>query len=200
AVRAGRDAVPAPVADVLLHDDGSELGPEQRTGRADVQAGRVRAVLAHVGRHQPLDAGLLRRPDRRQAEVDRSDFLLDERHVSPRVRAERLGVVVRRSGEGDAVLGKLVPLLAGDLAGLAADAHRRVGEEAHPRRVFAVPGVALDVVERTPESRLAPGPPPPAADTRPRTRSGPDPADPGPAVCRTSPPCPGCTRSGPGSG
>ena len=33
-----------------------------------------------------------------------------------------------------AVGGQVVPLLAGDLARLAADAHRRVGEEAHPLR------------------------------------------------------------------
>ena len=41
-VRAGGDAVAAAVADVLLHHHGAELGAEQRTGRADVQAGRVR--------------------------------------------------------------------------------------------------------------------------------------------------------------
>src|SRR5206468_758207 len=53
AVRAGRDAVAAAVADVLLHYHRAELGPEQRAGRADVQAGGVGAVLAHVGGHQP---------------------------------------------------------------------------------------------------------------------------------------------------
>ena len=53
AVRAGRHAVAAAVADVLLDDDGAELGAEQRSGRADVEAGGVRAVLAHVRGHQP---------------------------------------------------------------------------------------------------------------------------------------------------
>src|SRR5690606_16723776 len=50
-VRAGGHAVAAAVADVLLHDDGAELGTEQRARRAHVEAGGVGAVLAHVGRH-----------------------------------------------------------------------------------------------------------------------------------------------------
>ena len=48
AVRAGGDAVAAAVADVLLDDDGAELGAEQRPGRAHVEAGGVGAVLADV--------------------------------------------------------------------------------------------------------------------------------------------------------
>src|SRR5262249_779806 len=52
-VRAGRHAVPAAVADVVLHHHGAELGAEQRSGRAHVQAGCVRTVLAHVRGHQP---------------------------------------------------------------------------------------------------------------------------------------------------
>ena len=53
AVGAGGDAVAAAVADVGLHDDRTELGAEQCTGRAHVKARGVRAVLAHVRRHQP---------------------------------------------------------------------------------------------------------------------------------------------------
>src|SRR5258708_18475413 len=53
AVGTGRDAVTAPVANVLLHDDRTELGAEQRSGRADVEARSVRAVLADVAGHQP---------------------------------------------------------------------------------------------------------------------------------------------------
>ena len=41
AERAGRHAIAAAVADVLLHDDGVELGAEERAGRAGFQAGRV---------------------------------------------------------------------------------------------------------------------------------------------------------------
>ena len=55
AVGAGRDAVAAAVADVVLHDDGAELRAEQRPGRADVEAGGVRAVLADVRGHQPAE-------------------------------------------------------------------------------------------------------------------------------------------------
>src|SRR5207253_4496066 len=46
-------AVAAAVADVLLDDDRSELGSEQRSGRTDVETAGVRAVLADVARHQP---------------------------------------------------------------------------------------------------------------------------------------------------
>ncbi len=47
------------------------------------------------------------------------------------VRAEVTGVVVAVAGEFEPVDGKLVPLLARDLARLAADAERGVGEEPH---------------------------------------------------------------------
>ena len=51
---ARRDAVPAAVADVGLQDHGVELGPDQRAGRARVEAARVGAVLTDIGRHQPV--------------------------------------------------------------------------------------------------------------------------------------------------
>jgi hypothetical protein len=74
-------------------------------------------------------------------------LLLDERDVPPGVRAEADGVVIGHAGQVQAVLGDVVPLLAGDLARLAADADRGIGEEAHPRRVVGVAvqagGVAL---------------------------------------------------------
>ena len=50
---ARRHAVAAAVADVLLHDDRAELRAEQSSGRADVEARSVRAVLADVRLHQP---------------------------------------------------------------------------------------------------------------------------------------------------
>src|SRR6266550_4272960 len=49
AERTCRHAVAAPVADVLLHDDGAVLGAEERSRRADIETGGVRAVLADVG-------------------------------------------------------------------------------------------------------------------------------------------------------
>src|SRR6202012_6039346 len=48
AERAARHAGAAPVAHVGLDDDGTELGPEQRAGRAHVEASGVRAVLSDV--------------------------------------------------------------------------------------------------------------------------------------------------------
>src|SRR5438105_4433147 len=47
------------------------------------------------------------------------------------------GVVVRKAREVEAVVGELVPLFASDLAGLASDAERGVGEEALHRYSFA---------------------------------------------------------------
>src|SRR5581483_6027616 len=110
----------AAVADVLLHDDRPELRAEERAGRADVEARRVRAVLADVGLHQPAQ------PRGAVAVHMERLLLLDERDVSPRVRAERRRVVVRLARPYLTVLRDEVPLLARDLARLAADADRRV--------------------------------------------------------------------------
>jgi hypothetical protein len=122
AERARRDAVPAAVADVRLEDDRVELGPDQRAGRARVEAAGVRAVLAHVGHEDPRG--------RRRLLVGQQ---LDEPDVPPRRRAELVGEVVGRARLELGLLGgQVVPLLARDLARLAPDAHRRVGEEPHP--------------------------------------------------------------------
>src|SRR6266567_3022080 len=129
-------AVAAAVAHVFLHDHRPELGAEQRTGRADVQAGRVRTVLAHIGRHQPAE---VIRAVVADARIRHRPVLLDERDVPPGVGAEADGVVVGHPGQVEADLRNVVPLLAGDLARLAADADGGVGEEAHARRVIAVP-------------------------------------------------------------
>jgi hypothetical protein len=75
-------------------------------------------VLADVREHDPCDA----RPF--------LGWLLDERDVAPRRRAERARVVVGHPGEIEAVVAELVPLLASDLTSLAPDADRRIGEEA----------------------------------------------------------------------
>src|SRR5699024_4924963 len=52
---AGRHAHPAAVADVVLDDDGAEFRAEQRPGGAYVEAAGMRAVLAHVGGHEPTE-------------------------------------------------------------------------------------------------------------------------------------------------
>ena len=55
-----RDRVPAQltfIASVLPYNNSAELGAEQRARRAHVQTPRVRAVLAHIGAHQPPEVG-----------------------------------------------------------------------------------------------------------------------------------------------
>src|SRR5438874_4199231 len=121
AERTRGDAGPTSVADVGLDHDGVELGADDRAGRAHLQASRLDAVLAHVAHHQP-------------AAVVRTLELLDEADVPPVDAVQLAGVVVAVAGElpDPAVLGReLVPFLARDLARLAADANRGVGEEPH---------------------------------------------------------------------
>src|SRR5439155_11588298 len=145
AERARGHAVAAPVADVRLQDDGLELRPDQRPGGARVEAARVRAVLAHVGHEHPA-AGVAQVPaavldGRDRGQLGERLQRLDEAHVAPGVRPERAGVVVGAAlAELGAVGGQVVPLLAGHLARLAPDAHRRVGEEAHAPALRAVDG------------------------------------------------------------
>jgi hypothetical protein len=86
-------------------------------------------VLRVAPRHAGLDAGLL---------AADAGALLDERHVPPGVGAEPLAVVIGHAAEVQAVLGDVVPLLAGDLAGLAADADAGVGKEPDPQGVVGV--------------------------------------------------------------
>src|SRR5215467_7376089 len=119
-IRAGRDAVAAAVADARLDIDGVELGPDDRVRGAHFHAARLRAVLADVAHHVPghtaLGGGAL-------VELDVTPVLL--------VELARVVVAVAELGR---VPGELVPLLACDLAGFAADAERRVGEEADRSR------------------------------------------------------------------
>src|SRR5205807_4789326 len=131
--RAGADAVAAAVADVVLHEHGAELGAHDGAGRADVHAAGVLAVLADVGDEEPSVLAV------------RAIELLEELDVPPGVPTEVAGVVVADPQPAGAVGGQAVPLLAGHLARLAADAERRVGEEAdggaRGTRLGAGPGV-----------------------------------------------------------
>ncbi len=91
-------------------------------GGADLEAGRVDAVLADVAHHQPAPVGPV------LAE------LLDELDVPPVDPVQPAGVVVAVAAHlvlPAAGRGELVPLLAGHLACLAADADGGVGVEAH---------------------------------------------------------------------
>src|SRR5205814_93063 len=109
-VGTGRDAVAAPIADVLLDEDGIELSSNDRIRRADLQAAGVGAVLADVRHHRPGD-WLVRTFGR----------LFDEADMAPVGVVELPGVVVTVP-ELERVVGQAIPFLAGDLAGLAPDA------------------------------------------------------------------------------
>src|SRR5690349_6488074 len=74
----GGNAIPAAIAHVLLHHDGVELRAEECAGRADVQARGLGAVLADVRGHEPAETLFV---------LDLRG-LLDELHVTPRVRAQ----------------------------------------------------------------------------------------------------------------
>src|SRR5205823_3959858 len=132
------DAVAAAVADVRLHVNAAELRADDRSRGAGFEAAGVRAVLAHVRREVPpecvaaIAGGAVDRcRDTRRA--------LDELHVPPRRVSERDGVVVREAGEVVAIARYLVPLLARDLACLASDAQRGVGEEGRDHRRTSEP-------------------------------------------------------------
>src|SRR3954465_2352830 len=94
-------------------------------GRPPAAGGRdVRQMPALAARER---RGRLLLPRRRRRDG------LDEAHVAPGRCRQRARVVVRAALlELRAVGGQVVPLLARHLAGLAADAHGGVGEEAHP--------------------------------------------------------------------
>src|SRR4029453_2683814 len=94
---------------------------EERARRADVETARVCAVLAHVRLHEPAEVHAVG-----------AGTLLDERDVAPRGRVQLARVVERFAGPREPVGREHVPLLARDLARLAADADRRVREEAEP--------------------------------------------------------------------
>ena len=117
AERTGDDAVAASVADVLLHHDRAELGPEERPGRAHVKAAGLGAVLADVGAHEPPESGVI--VVRLQPMVDQllarrllhprvgrglrdavdRHLLLDEGDVAPAVGPQVAAVVVGLAGE-----------------------------------------------------------------------------------------------------
>src|SRR5262249_40424252 len=90
-------------------------------------ARRGLAMLADVAEHEPAADGFL------AIAVTVFSNLFFELHVPPGCRAEVFGIVEAVGGEVEAVGGELGPLLACHLARLAADAQRRISEEAHDR-------------------------------------------------------------------
>src|SRR5262245_29990720 len=135
----------AAVADVGLNEDVLELVVDDGARRARLLTRRGDAVLADVAHHQPapvlrLVEQSLEREDRRgHPRLPRIGTrlgerglveLLDELHVTPRGRGKCPGVVVAVAGPVKTIGRQQVPRLARDLAGLAADTHGGVGEEA----------------------------------------------------------------------
>src|SRR6202040_2179806 len=112
--RARADAVPAAVADALVDVDGAVLGALDGSGRAGIEATRLRAVLADVRHEEPLQLAVRL-------------GLLDEAHQAVGLVGE-VGVVLIGAGPLRLFHRQFVPLLARDLAGAAADAQRGVGE------------------------------------------------------------------------
>src|SRR5207248_4784914 len=116
------------VTDVLLDEDCVELGPDDGIGRADLEAGGVLAVLADVRHHQEGLAAA--RVGRLVDQVAGGRHVLDELHMAPVLGVQLAGVVEAVEEQVGLVSLEPVPLLAGDLAGLAADADAGVGGEA----------------------------------------------------------------------
>jgi hypothetical protein len=81
-------------------------------------------VLANIRHHQPRE---IPEPAVLTGE---GDWPFNETYVSPGRGSEIAGVVVRHSGEEETVIGELVPFLARDLTGFAADADSCIGKEA----------------------------------------------------------------------
>src|SRR5690606_22720109 len=137
AERAAYDAVAAPVADVVLHVHRARLRSDDRARGARLETTRRLAMLAHVGREQPAE-GVLRLRLARHRPRDlgaEALLLLEELHVPPRRGAERVAVIVGAGLPIDAIGRDAIPFLTGDLARLAPDADRGIGEEAHGHAV-----------------------------------------------------------------
>ena len=90
--------------------------------RAIVQTSGARAMLAYVGGHEPGKAAAVLLANRNRA--------LNETDVTPSRCTELNRIVVRHARKVIAIVGQLIPLLAGDLAGLTANAEGSVREKA----------------------------------------------------------------------
>src|SRR5271154_675117 len=126
AERACRDAARATVADVGLYVDVLELIMNDGTGRACLITRGCEAMLANVAHHEP--AVVIRHGDVQGTTFGGRSLaeLLDELHMAPGCRRQLRRIVVAVAGPVKPVRGQLIPLLAGDLASLAADAYGSV--------------------------------------------------------------------------
>jgi hypothetical protein len=138
--RTGDNAVAASVANVILHEDGTDFRSNDRPSRARLQATSFFAVFADIGDEDPAkrifrlrisDGGLRigRQPHLAGNLISFLPVLLEEHDMAPRRRSEVTRVIVRVPGPGKAVVWHLVPFFACDFAGFATNANARVGEE-----------------------------------------------------------------------
>jgi hypothetical protein len=125
-----------------LDVDVVELVADDGARRAGLLARRLDAVLAHVAHKSPASQGVELGPTRqrlRHVLGERHEVhiagqtallrVLYKRHVTPGGARELLRIVVRVARQLVAVGRELVPLLAGDLAGLASYTDRCIGQE-----------------------------------------------------------------------
>ena len=158
AERAGGDAVAAAVAGVRLDQDRVELGPDDRPGRADLQAGAWT---------QCLQTSLIisQRPSR-PVRVNCSTNLTCRQLTSSR-RGVVVAVARSACSAPPSLAGELVPLVAGHLARLAADADVVSVKKPTARRSSALACAPRGVRRATPSPRCTRTPSP-----RGSTRSG----------------------------
>ena len=125
--RACDHAIGAAVADIRLHIDAAKLGSNDRSSGTGFKTSSVFTMFADVGRKAPRCqfGTVAAAPDLRR--------MFHEFHVSPSRVSDGASVVVGEPGPIEPIIADAVPLLARDLARLAADAQRRVGEKCRGR-------------------------------------------------------------------
>src|SRR5437879_1924577 len=109
------DAIRAAVTDIWLDKDTAEFRAHDRARGTRFEATCVFAVLADVREQSPGEC------IRSIAAATWHRTGLDKLDVTPGRVAERAGVVIREAFPVETVIADLVPLLAGNFAGLAAN-------------------------------------------------------------------------------
>jgi hypothetical protein len=132
--RARDHAIAAPVANIVLHEDGADFRPHDRSGWTRFKTTRFLAMFANIRQKNPAKRVFSVATTQEMGADDLTSFfpvLFQKHDVAPGRRAEVAGVVVGISRPGEAVIRHLVPFLARDLTRLAADANGRVGKKSY---------------------------------------------------------------------
>src|SRR5262249_13932438 len=122
AERTGRNTVATTITHIGLNDHRVELGADDGSRRAHLEATGLHAVFTHIAHHQPAAVAAV------------GAKLLDELDVPPVDAIQTARVVIAVAAElphATVFCRELIPLLTGHLAGLAANTHRGVGVEPH---------------------------------------------------------------------